>query len=106
MGQDEQPGSTYYLQKVSHDIFGIVDHRDEKSVAYLFDERIGPKNTDHSSNTILAQRLTQTYLDQSFSYLSGYFTIDELKVICDTCSTCHIEKGDAVHKWRDSLTLK
>lgn len=40
--------STYYLQKVSHDIFGIVDHRDEKGTLYLFDERIGPKNTDHT----------------------------------------------------------
>ena len=47
-GRTEQPGSTYYLQKVSHDIFGIVDHREEKSVTYVFDERIGPKNTDHT----------------------------------------------------------
>ena len=47
-GRTEQPGSTYYLQKVSHDIFGIVDHREEKSVTYIFDERIGPKNTDHT----------------------------------------------------------
>jgi len=46
-GKTEQPGSTYYLQKVSHDIFGIVDHR-EKSTVYSFDERIGPKNTDHT----------------------------------------------------------
>ena len=47
-GKTEQPGSTYYLQKVSHDIFGVVDHRTEKSSVYLFDERIGPKNTDHT----------------------------------------------------------
>jgi len=47
-GKTEQPGSTYYLRKVSHDIFGIVDHREEKSTVYLFDERIGPKNTDHT----------------------------------------------------------
>jgi hypothetical protein len=47
-GRTEQPGSTYYLQKVSHDILGIVDHSVEKSTVYIFDERIGPKNTDHT----------------------------------------------------------
>ena len=47
-GRTEQPGSTYCLQKVSHDILGIVDHSEEKSTVYLFDERIGPKNTDHT----------------------------------------------------------
>ena len=47
-GKTEQPGSTYYLQKVSHDVFGIVDHRNENGTIYLFDERIGPKNTDHT----------------------------------------------------------
>lgn len=31
---------------MSHDIFGIVDHREENSVTYIFDERIGPKNTN------------------------------------------------------------
>ena len=48
--KSEQPGSTYYLQKVSHDIFGIVDHCEIKGVntTYVFDERIGPKNTDHT----------------------------------------------------------
>ena len=35
-GKTEQPGSTYYLQKVSHDVFGIVDHRQDKSTIYLF----------------------------------------------------------------------
>ena len=47
-GRSEQPGSTYYLQKVAHDIFGIVDESQGKSKIYLFDERIGPKNTDHT----------------------------------------------------------
>lgn len=47
-GKSEQPGSTYYLQKVSHDILGIVDHSNDESTVYLFDERIGPKNTDHT----------------------------------------------------------
>ena len=33
-GYSPQPGSTYYLQKLSHDIFGIVDHHENKSVVY------------------------------------------------------------------------
>lgn len=52
-GRSEQPGVTYYLQKVSHDIFGIVDHRDETGVLYLFDEQIGPKNTDHTISLLM-----------------------------------------------------
>lgn len=52
-GKTEQPGSTYYLQKVSHDVFGIVDHREEKGTIYLFDERIGPKNTDHTISLLM-----------------------------------------------------
>ena len=47
-GQSPQPGSTYYLQKLSHDIFGIVNHATNKTTVYLFDERVGPKNTDHT----------------------------------------------------------
>ena len=47
-GQTPQPGSTYYLQKLSHDVFGIVNHATNKTTIYLFDERVGPKNTDHT----------------------------------------------------------
>ena len=47
-GKTAQPGSTYYLQKASHDVFGLVDHRDGQQHITLFDERIGPKNTDHT----------------------------------------------------------
>ena len=53
-GSSAQPGSTYYLQKVSHDVFGIIKHSDSSKHIVLFDERIGPKNTDH----------TVSYLDQ------------------------------------------
>ena len=41
-----QPGSTYYLQKLNHDIFGIVNYAQNTDTVYLFDERVGPKNTD------------------------------------------------------------
>lgn len=52
-GKTEQPGSTYYFQKASHDIFGIVDHRQEMGTLYLFDEHIGPKNTDHTISLLM-----------------------------------------------------
>ncbi len=42
-GLSSQPGSTYYLQKLSHDVFGVVDHSSNSSTVYLFDERIGAK---------------------------------------------------------------
>ena len=47
-GFSPQPGSTYYLQKLSHDVFSIVDHRNNNSTIYVFDETVGPKNTDHT----------------------------------------------------------
>lgn len=47
-GRSEQPGSTYYLQKVSYDIFGLVDHRNDSKSIIIFDETVGPKNTDHT----------------------------------------------------------
>ena len=49
-GHSPQPGSTYYLQKLSIDLFGLVDHRDESAHMYLFDETIGPKNTEHTKS--------------------------------------------------------
>ena len=57
-GSSAQPGSTYYLQKVSHDVFGLVDHRDGQQHITLFDERIGAKNTDHTISII------QGYIDK------------------------------------------
>lgn len=47
-GLSAQRGSMYYLQKLNHDIFGIVNHAEKSSTVYLFDERMGPKNTDHT----------------------------------------------------------
>ena len=47
-GLPPQPGSTYYFQKLSCDIFGIVDHCEGQATIYLFDETVGPKNTDHT----------------------------------------------------------
>ena len=47
-GMTAQPGCTYYLQKLNHDLFGIVNHASNSSAVYLFNETIGPKNTDHT----------------------------------------------------------
>ena len=52
-GQSPQPGSTYYLQKLSIDLFGIVDHRDESAAVYIFDERVGHKTADHTISYLL-----------------------------------------------------
>jgi hypothetical protein len=42
-----QPGETYYLRKLSHNIFGIVDHTTDKNYVYVLDERIaGAKNVN------------------------------------------------------------
>lgn len=39
-------------------MFGLVDHRDGQQHITLFDERIGPKNTDHTISII------QGYIDK------------------------------------------
>jgi len=43
-GNTAQPGDTYYLRKLSHHIFGIVDHALSKNTVYVTDERICAKN--------------------------------------------------------------
>ena len=48
LGHSPQPSSTYYLQKVSYDIYCIVDYRDGSGHLYLMNETAGPKNTDHT----------------------------------------------------------
>ena len=47
-GMMAQPASKYFQQKLSHDVFNITDHSSGTTTAYLFDERIGDKNTDHT----------------------------------------------------------
>lgn len=75
-GQSPQPASTYYLQKLSHDIFGIVNHATNNSAVYLFDERVGPKNTDH----------TVSYLSHYISQLPDWMRRIHL-FLDNTCST-------------------
>ena len=47
-GHTLQPSSTYYLQKVSYDVYGIVDHRNRSGHLYLMNETAGPRKTDHT----------------------------------------------------------
>ena len=47
-GLSPQPGSTYYLYKLTHDIYGIMNLATNRYAVYLFDERVGPKNRDHT----------------------------------------------------------
>ena len=49
----ESAARTYYLQKVSYDVFGIVDHREDSGHVYLIGEIYGPKNTDHTVSYLL-----------------------------------------------------
>ena len=42
-GKTQQPGQTYYLMKISNDIFGITDHRNGNNSVFLFGEELGPK---------------------------------------------------------------
>ena len=52
-GVTAQPGISYYLRKVSHDLFGIIDHRDGTNFVPVFSELVGPKNTDHTVSLLL-----------------------------------------------------
>lgn len=49
-GFSPQPGSTYYLQKLSHNTFAVVNPGTNRSTVYLFDEQVGPNNTDHTAS--------------------------------------------------------
>ena len=53
-GRSPHPASTYYLMKESHDVFGIVDQRDDSGHVQLFSEQLGPKNTDHTVSLLQA----------------------------------------------------
>jgi len=62
-GLSAQPGSTYYLQKLNHDIFGIVNHATDLSSVYLFDEQVGSK---------IPTTLSLIFQIGSLSFLTGF----------------------------------
>lgn len=52
-GYSAQPSETYYLRKLSHNIFGIVDHTLFQNAIYISDERVaGSKNADMTISLI------------------------------------------------------
>lgn len=80
-GESPQPGSTYYLMKMSYDIFGITDHRTDSNYVYVGPETIGPKNTDHSISYVRDKvpewvKCIHMYMDNACSnknqYMVGY----------------------------------
>ena len=52
-GHSPQPGHTYYQQKVSYDVFGIVDHQKGVGLVYTLSELVSPKNTDSTVSYLL-----------------------------------------------------
>ena len=71
-GQSPQPGSTYYLQKLSHDIMGIVNHGTNRPAIYIFDKLFGPKNTNHSLSYLCQLppwvKRVHLFMDNVFQY--------------------------------------
>lgn len=88
-GCSAQPGSTYYLQKLNHDIFGIVNHGSGCSTVYLFDERVGPKNTDH----------TISYLNHYISKLPAW--VQRVHIFLD--NTASTNKNFFMMSWAAEL---
>ena len=59
-GHSPQPGATY-LQKMSHNIFGIVDHSGEHSMLYISDKTVGPENMDHTISLLTHYIMARDY---------------------------------------------
>jgi len=59
-GASAQPSETYYLRKLSHNIFGIIDHTLLKNAVYVFDERIA--GSEKADTTI---SLVDHYIQQN-----------------------------------------
>ena len=90
-GMSAQPGSTYYLQKLNHDILGIMDHSCNSSTVYLFDEWVG-------------QRIQITWYP---SYLTDFISklpdwIHRIHFFPDNTSSTNKNFYDSVGMWDDS----
>ena len=75
-------------------------------------EMVSSGELDHLHISFMIAGHTKFAPDRLFSVIgSAYksedvFTVDELKAICDTCATSHVESGDQVLTWRKSLSEK
>ena len=54
-------GQHIICKKMSHNIFGIVDHSDEHSMLYIFDKTVGPENTDHTISLLMHYIMARDY---------------------------------------------
>jgi hypothetical protein len=62
-GIEAQPSETYYLRKLSHNIFGVVDHTLLKKAVYVLDERVGG-----AKNANMTVSLVDHYIHQNIPY--------------------------------------
>ena len=73
-GNSLQPGMTYYyLQKMSYNVFGIVDCRDDQGYVYLAPETIGSKNTDHDMHILSLTPLSVSLHGQIWTNVFFFF---------------------------------
>ena len=70
-GSSAQTGATYYLQKLTHDLFGIVNHATGLSTVYLFDECA--YLTDYLSKLPEWNRCIYIFLDNTCSTNKNYY---------------------------------
>ena len=68
-GSSAQPSKTYYMMKLVHGIFGLVDHTSKIKYAYLCDEvAAGPQSTDHTITFF--DHFTKVYIDNWVRHLT------------------------------------
>ena len=76
-GESPQPAKTYYQMKLVCDVFGIVDHSQQKSYTYLCDElAAGSKNSDHTISFF--QHFIDTHIDSWVRNIT--FCLDNARV--------------------------
>lgn len=89
-GLSAQPGETYYLRKLSHNIFGIVDHTHAKNAVYVLDERAGgAKNAD------ITISLADHYLCQNIPFWARH--------ICLFMDNAATNKNQFIIQWATEL---
>lgn len=64
-----QPSSTYYLQELYFDLFGIIDHSDDSAFIYIFDKQVGHKTADHTTFSITLSHQVKLSADISHVHI-------------------------------------
>ena len=82
VGKTTQPGSAYWLQNISHDTLGALNHRstdEDANVVTLFDETLGPENIDRTVS------LLSTHLEKLAAKI---LWLRHTCIFLDNASTC------------------